>query len=177
MKKYFALFLYVMLIIAAVVLQQAGLNSLPYWFSRLNLCLLLVIIFLFFLDFKKVLILSLGLGLLLDIFSFQFFGAYTVTFLATVFLADVLLTNWFTNRSTYSFLALTFFTTLFYNFFLYFLLYLSNFLTDKAFFLFSGTFWLGLGLELLWNLGAVFLLFWTMSLTSHRLKPIFLEKR
>ncbi len=177
MKKYFSAILYIAFLLIAVFFQLSLVNSLPYVYSRINLILLALILFLFFFDFRKVIFLALGLGLLMDIFSFQFFGFYSLTLFLTVFLADFLLANWFTNRSAYSFLALTFFTTLFYNFVLYFLFYLSAFLSDGKFFLWQANFWQGLGLELAWNLGIVFLFFWVMNLTTTKLKPVFLDKR
>jgi len=176
MKKYFSIILAVGLLFLIVFGQLSFINSLPYIWSRINLILLALILFLFFFDFKKVVFLALGLGLLVDIFSFQFFGFYTISLFLVVFLADFLLANWFTNRSTYSFLALTFFTTLFYNFVLYGLFYLSHFLSDRGFFLGQINFWRGLGLELVWNLGIIMLFFWVMSLTTTKLKPVFLDK-
>jgi len=177
MKKYFIALLYIGLLFLVVFLQLSLINSWPYAFSRINIILLALILFLFFLDFKTVILLALGLGLLTDIFSWQLFGFYTLTLFLVVFLADFLLANWFTNRSTYSFLALTFFATLSYNFILYVLFYLSNFLSDRGFFLWQANFWAGLGWELVWNLGIIFLFFWVMNLTTTRLKPVFLDKR
>jgi cell shape-determining protein MreD len=177
MKKYFRILFFIGFILLIVFLQLALINSAPYAFSRINLILLALILSLFFWDLKTVILLALGLGLLTDIFSFQLFGFYTITLFAVVFLADSLLANWFTNRSTYSFLALTFFTTLFYNFVLYTFFYLSNFLSAGSFFLGQANFWLGLGLELVWNLGIIFLFFWIMNLTTNKLKPVFLDKR
>ncbi|MEI7620114.1 MAG: hypothetical protein WCJ57_00915 [Candidatus Falkowbacteria bacterium] len=177
MKKYFGIILYIGLLFLVVFLQLSLVNSLPYVFSRINIILLALILFLFFLDFKKVVFLALGLGLLTDLFSFQLFGFYSLTLFLVVVLADFLLANWFTNRSAYSFLALTFFATLFYNFILYFFFYLSNFLSDSGFFLWQANFWQGLGLELVWNAGIIFLFFWVMNLTTTRLKPVFLDKR
>jgi len=177
MKKYFVVLLYIGLLFLIVFGQLSWINSWPYVFSRINIILLALILFLFFLDFKKVILLALGLGFLLDIFSWQLFGFYSLTLFTVVVLADFLLTNWFTNRSTYSFLALTFFTTLSYNFILYFLFYLSNFLSDGGFFLWQANFWVGLSWELIWSLGIIFLFFWVMNLTTTRLKPVFLDKR
>lgn len=177
MKKYFEVILYTGFLFLLVFLQLSLVNSLPYVFSRINIILLALILFLFFLDFRKVVLLALGLGFLTDLFSFQLFGFYSLTLFLVVILADFLLANWFTNRSTYSFLALTFFTTLFYNFILYFLFYLSNFLSDSGFFLWQTNFWQGLGLELIWSIGIILLFFWVINLTTTRLKPVFLDKR
>ena len=177
MKKYFKAILYTLVLFLVVILQISLVGSLPYSFSHINLILLALILFLFFLDFKTVIYLALGLGFLADVFSFQFFGFYTITLFLVVFLSDFLLANWFTNRSAYSFLALTFFATIFYNLILYGFFYLSNFLSDQGFFLWRANFWIGLGLELVWNLGIIFLFFWIMNLTTTRLKPVFLDKR
>lgn len=177
MKKYLVIISAIFFLFFIVLLQLAFVNSAPYFFSRVNVVLLTLILFLFFLDFKTVLFLALGLGLLLDIFSFQLFGAYSLTLFLMVLLADSLLANWFTNRSAYSFLALTFFLTVAFNLILYSLFYLRNFLSDGGFFLWQGNFWLGLLLELIWSGVIVFLFFWVMNLTTTRLKPVFLDKR
>ncbi|MFA4942166.1 MAG: hypothetical protein WC564_00835 [Patescibacteria group bacterium] len=177
MKKYFIILFYIGLLLLIVFSQLSLINPGPYFLSRINIVLLALILFLFFLDLKLVVMLALALGFLVDIFSFQLFGFYGLTLFLTVFFADALLANWFTNRSAYSFLALTFFTTLFYNFVLYFLFYLSDFLSDQGFFLWQANFWSGLGLELVWNLGLIFAFFWVMNLTTTRLKPVFLDKR
>ena len=117
------------------------------------------------------------MGFFLDALSFEFFGAYLFTLFFTLLISDFLLINFFTNRSAYSFVALTFFATIFYNFSLYFLIYLSKFLEDKAFFLFTANFWIGLILELFLNIIFVFLFFTVMNLTTNRLKPVFLDKK
>ncbi len=177
MKKYFLIILSVLVLFLVVFLQLSLVNSWPYSFSRINLILITLILTLFFFSFKRVVMLALALGLLLDIFSFQMFGFYTLTLFLTVILADFLLANWFTNHSAYSFLALTFFATLFYNLVLYSFFYLSNFLSEQHFFLWQANFWRGLGWELIWNLGTIFLFFWVMNLTTTKLKPVFLDKR
>jgi len=177
MKRYFIVILLVLVLFLVVFLQLALVNSAPYFFSRINLILLVLILALFFFDFKKVILGALALGLLIDIFSFRLFGCYTLSLFLVVILADFLLANWFTNHSAYSFLALTFFATLFYNLELYNFFYLSNFLSEQHFFLGQANFWRGLGLELFWSLGIIFLFFWLMNLTTTRLKPIFLDKR
>jgi len=177
MKKFWQYFFYALLILALVFFQLGLVNTLPYGFNRINLILLTLVILLFFFNSRTTLGIMIAAGFLLDVFSFNFFGIYMLTLAATVLLADFLLVNFFTNRSTYSFLALTFLATLFYNFCLYFLIYLTRFLEDRVFFMFVGSFWLGLLIELGWSLGVILLFFAVMNLTTNRLRPVFLDKR
>jgi cell shape-determining protein MreD len=177
MKKIWQYFFYALLVLILVFLQLGFVNTLAYGFNRINLVLLTLILLLFFSNVRVSLGVMLAVGFLLDLFSFNFFGIYMIALAATVVLADSLLANFFTNRSTYSFLALTFITGVAYNFFLYFLIYLTKFLEERTFFLFSGSFWLGLVIELAWSLGAIMLFFAVMGLTTNRLKPVFLDKK
>ena len=177
MKKYWRFIFYFLLVWVLVITQIGFINSLPYGWNRIDLIIWGLILFLFFFDYKVTLGLALGMGFLLDIFSFEFFGIYLLTLFLTVLISEFLLNNFFTNRSTYSFLALTFFTTLFYNFTFYLLVYVGRFLEDKAFFLFTANFWLGLSLEIIWSSVFVWFFFMVMNLTTNRLKPVFLDKK
>jgi hypothetical protein len=177
MTKYLSLFFGVALILFVFFLQIGLINTLPYGFNRINLVLLFLVISLFFLDLNKALILAVILGGWLDIFSFNLFGVNMLVNFLVVLMADFMLVNWFSHRSAYSFLALTFFSSLFYNFSFYLFLFIFSFFQEKSFFLWSGNFWLGLSYELLWSLGLVFVFFVAINLTSNRLKPAFLDKK
>jgi hypothetical protein len=177
MKKFQHYFFYALLAWLLILAQLNLVNTLPFGWNKLNLILLVLILLLFFLNYKTTLLIMLIGGFLLDVYSFNFFGIYMLTVFLTVVASDFLLTNFFTNRSTYSFLALTGLVTLFYNFCLYFLIYLTKFLEEQTFFLFSGNFWLGLAMELGWSLAAVFVFFLIMNLTTNRLRPVFLDKK
>lgn len=177
MKKYLKIFWLLVAVLAVAFLQLGLIDSLPAWYDEFNLVIFSLIIGLFFFEFRLVLVLSLILGFLLDVFSFQTFGLNIISLLFSVILADFLLVNWFTNRSIYSFLALSFFVALFYNFFYYLSLYFLNFFEERRLFILLKDFWLALFFELLFNFLAVFLFFFILNLTTNKLKLVFLDKK
>jgi len=177
MKPYWRWLWLALLALIIVILQLGFINSWPFWFDRINLVLLALILFLFFFDFKTSWPLVLIMGFFLDALSFEFFGAYSLTLFFTLLISDFLLINFFTNRSAYSFVALTFFATIFYDFSFYSLVYLSKFLEDKTLFLLTANFWIGLILEIILHTSIIFLFFTIMNLTTNRLKPVFLDKK
>ncbi len=177
MIKFFNWLFIALAAIAIFVLQRGLIDAWPYAYNHINLVLISLIAFLFLLELKKTLIFGLFLGILLDVFSFNFFGVSIVTIFLTLLFSGFMLDNWLTHRSAYSFLALSFFATIFYNIVFYFLIYVTRFLDNNSFFLWSGNFWFGLFWELLWNSIIIFAFFVVTNLTSNRLKLVFLEKK
>lgn len=149
MPKYLKFIFLFILALLVFLLQISFFNSLPGFWGRINLPLLFVICLFIFYNFKNSLYFAIFLGLFLDLFSFYLFGAYTMSFLLTLFLADFVWNNFFTNRSIYSFLILGAFFSLFYNFILYLILFLSEkSIINIAWF--NKYFWLNLGFETIW---------------------------
>ncbi|MEI7452130.1 MAG: hypothetical protein WCK37_02870 [Candidatus Falkowbacteria bacterium] len=177
MEKYFSWIFLTFSAAAVFILQRGLMDAWPSPYNRINLVLLSLLLCLFLFQLNKTIIFGVILGVLLDIFSFNFFGVNTLSIFLSLLFAGFLLDNWLTHRSAYSFLALTFFTIIFYNFTLYLLIYLTGFLHGGSFFLWSGNFWLGLLSELFWNLIIIFGFFVIMNLTSNRLKLVFLDKK
>ena len=136
MSKYKKIIYFFILSIVAFVLQVSFFNALSFPFFRINLILFLVIWFFIFRDFKSSLFLALFCGFFLDLFSFSFFGVYTITFFLSLIIAKLAWNNLFTNRSVYSFSLMTIIFASFYNIFLYSILFLG----EKNFF---GLWWLG----------------------------------
>lgn len=149
MIRYRRIIILFFLSLLVFLFQVSFLGSFSGVTSRINLFLLIIILFFVFSGYKSSLIFSLCSGLVMDIFSFYPFGLFTLSFLCTLFLADFVWNNFFTNRSIYSFLSLSFFLVFFYNIFLYFLI----FLFEKNYFgvfWFNRFFWLNLFLEFIW---------------------------
>jgi len=143
---------------------------------QFNPALALILLSLFLFGFRTAAWLALILGFFADIISFNYFGLQLLTLPLVVILADLWMSNWFTNRSAYSFLALTVVATIFYNLSYYFLSYLGRFMDDSAFFIFSWDFWAALGLQVASNLTILLAYFFITSLHSRRFRPVFLEK-
>ena len=117
------------IILASVlfVIQLAFISGLPGWFGNLNLILVVLIYILGLSSFQAAWWWSIGLGILLDVYYFLGFGIYLLSLSSAIFLTYLLLNNFFTNRSLYSFLALTFFGSVSYKVVLYFLSFIYGF--------------------------------------------------
>ena len=174
--KIIAWFFIVLLAFLTVILQTSLISAWPQFFNQLNLVLIVLTINLFFSDLKSTLILTLLLGFWLDLNSFQFFGFYLLSLFATVLLATWLLKNWLTNRSLYSFLAISLILTVFYNFWVAILLFLSVG-NQTTFFLGENYFWSNLIYQLIWSLIAAVLSFNVLAFLTQKLRPGFLEKK
>jgi hypothetical protein len=159
--KLFVLALFVFLI------QVSFINSIPGSISSINLILFGLIWFFVFYDFKTSLYFSLSIGLLLDLFSFSFFGVYTLSLIATLILADFISSNLLTNRSIYSFLSLSFFLVLFYRLFSHSLLYFFETKILEGLW-FNSLFYFNLALEILWIfLGIIVSFYFLQSRIGH----------
>lgn len=165
-----------LLITLLAIVQFSFISSLPNGFNNLNLILVIIVYILSGLKgLDHAIYWVVGLGFLMDIFSFSYFGINLINLILTLIIANFLLNNFFTNRSLYSFLALTFLVTLIYEIFLNGSHYIFNLIEGEKmilnnyFFLAKAT---GLGLNLLFSL----LLFYLINIISNRLKPVFLIK-
>lgn len=175
MNKYWIFVKLFFLALLVFIIQSSFFNSFLSIFNRIDLFLFLIIWLFIFFNFKTSLYFALFSGLISDIFSFYPFGIYTLVFLSTVILADFVWNNFFTNRSIYSFLSLSFFLVLFHNLFLYLLLFLS----EKAVFgvyWFNKIFWLNMFLSLLWVFFGVVVSFYFLRQPKSRSSSLSFEK-
>jgi rod shape-determining protein MreD len=164
------------LIIALAVTQFSFISGLPHGFNNLNLILVILVYILSrFGGIDFAIWWAIGLGFLLDILSFSYFGTYLVSLSLTIVIADFLLKNFFTNRSLYSFLALTGLTTIIYEFFLNGIYHVISLIDNKSAII-SSNFWSAKLVELGLNLVATLILFYLVHSISKRLKPVFLIK-
>jgi len=177
-RRYFKWFLFTAFFFGAAIFHASFISALPPFFSAINLSLILLFFILLFVDFKTALIASVILGFCLDVFTFSFFGFNLLSFLFSILVVNFLLVNWLTNRSLYSFLALSAIGTLVYNFSLYILLFFwQSGQAEDSFFLFNSSFWISLSRQILWSLIFMILFFNLANSLSKRLKPFFLEKK
>ena len=175
---YSKIFLNALLIIGLVAIQQSFINNLPAWFNNLNLVLVILVFILGLSDFKLALWWAIGLGFMLDIFSFSPFGVYLICLSLTVGLIYFLLVNFFTNRSLYSFLALTILATVCYNLFFYSIIYIDRQVSRSEIAFGLGiNFWQTKLVELGLNMLSALIIFYLINFISNRLKPVFLVKR
>lgn len=118
-SKYLKIFAYLVSIIVIALVQISFISALPGWLDGFNVILLLLLFMIGLQNFEIALWWAFGLGLVLDFFSFSFFGAYTLSLLIVVVLIQFLLKNFITNRSLYSFLTACFFALFFYELFIW----------------------------------------------------------
>lgn len=161
-----------------VIIQLSLINSLPGIFGQINLVLFALVFVLFFINFNQAITLALSLGLFLDIFSFTPFGFNLMILLGSALVLNILLRNWFTNRSFYSFVALAAAAVVIFNFLATLLILIISVLgPDKIIFLPGHlNFWRQLFWQLLAALVLALVFFNLASLISRRLKPFFLAK-
>lgn len=165
-----------LLIILLSILQLAFINGLPEIFS-FNLVLLVLIFILVILDLKTSLIWALGAGLIMDIFTFSSIDINLVGLTLSVFIAYILLNNFFTNKSLYSVLALVLCTSLVHSAIIFINLYIKAGLSNISPGLdFYKRFWLVNGYQLIINIIMAFLIFYLLHILGRRLRPVFLVK-
>ena len=175
MPKYLKFILIFLLSLIFFLLQRVFVDSWSGFWGRINIPLLLVISIFIFNSFKSSFYFALFLGIILDLFSFYPFGLYSASLLLTLLLADFVWSNFFTNRSIYSFLVLGVFLTIFYNVFSYFIFFLfENNLSNLAWF--NRFFWLNLLYELVWVFIIITALFYLLGRQKGRFSGLSFEK-
>lgn len=166
---------HIILIISLAVAQISLISGLPGSLGNLNLALVVLIFILGFSGFASAASWIIGLGFLLEIFSFLPFGAYLLSLSLTVIVANFLLNYFFTNRSLYSFLALTGLATIIYeaiiNFFVFIFVETNSAVASVA-----GNFWLAALERIGENLLLVLVIYYIIHFLGRNFKPVFLKK-
>lgn len=176
-SRIFKIVLILLIALLAVFLQFSFISTLPSFFRAINLPLAMLLILLIFFGSYEALISAFFFGLVLDSWHFSPFGTYLLSFLAIILLAQIILNNWLTNRSLYSFLVLTILTSFAYNIIwssFNFILSLGG--DEEGFFLFSWDFIKNSAFSAVWLVLICGITFIVLSQVSHRLKPVFLKK-
>lgn len=176
MVKYFKILGFIFLALLLFLIQFSLINSWSGFWARFDLILFFIIWLFIFRDFKTSILFSFIIGIIIDIFSFYPFGFYTFSFLLTLVVANFVWQNFFTNRSIYSFLAVSLFITIFYNLFLYFLIYLAD-KNSLGISWFGGSFWLNLLLQIIWMFLGVIISFYFLSPKKGHSNNLTFEKK
>jgi hypothetical protein len=156
-----------------VALQLSFINLLPV-FSYLNLILVILLFGLVVRDLSWASSTFLFIAFCLDALALSSFGVYLITYGLVLIVSYILLINFVTNRSLYSFLLLVGIATLLHDL----ILPLANYLIAPEAFLDFGTkFWLAEIWRLAANLLATGIIFYILNLFSKRFQPVFLRKR
>ena len=178
---YLKIFITSILILLLVVFQVAFISGLPTYFSNINFVLVVLIMILGFSGFKNALLWSMIVGALWDMFSFSLFGLNILALSLAILLANFLLENILTNRSLYTFLALTVAASLLYEILIYSITFLFAVFSNQyesillgVFNNLSYNFWIDEFSKIIVNMILVFVLFYIISFFGKRFKPMFL---
>ena len=175
---YYKIFFNILLILLISVFQISFINNLPSFFSQINLFFIVLIFVLSLTNFEYTVWWTVGFGFMLDVFSFNYFGVYLLSYFFTIIFINYLYKNYLTDRSLYSFSILIVVFLVFYELvskiFFYILYSINN---QDIFFLTSKIFWMNIFSSLVINLFAMSILFYVVSLLSEKLKPVFLIKK
>ncbi|MFZ4648157.1 MAG: hypothetical protein ACOYMB_00805 [Patescibacteria group bacterium] len=177
--RIFRIILAVIAALLVVFLQFSFVSNFSPFFRGINLPLISILLSLIFFGSRGALVASLSFGFFLDSWHFSAFGIYLLTFLSVVLVAQLILNNWLTDRSLFSFLALTMISSLVYQIIWSFLNLLFSFGSDgnSIFFLFSLGFIIQTLYLVFWSVLVCGFSFIILSLVDNRLKPVFLKKR
>ncbi|MBI4779071.1 hypothetical protein HY797_01295 [Candidatus Falkowbacteria bacterium] len=166
----------IILIISLAIAQIALISGLPGIISGLNLVLVVLIFILGFSGLDFAVWWAVGIGFFMEIFSFLPFGAYILSLSLTVIAANFLLDYFFTNRSLYSFLALTGLATVIYELIINFFILIFTEINSSAS-IADSNFWLSLLERAGLNLLSAFIIYYIIYFLGRSLKPVFLIKK
>ncbi len=166
----------IILIISLGAVQISLISGLPGPAGNLNMVLVVLIFILGFSNVDFAVWWSVGIGLVLETFSFLPFGTYLFSLSLTVMIANFLLNYFFTNRSLYSFLALTGLATVIYKLIISFLTFIFIEVNSAAAII-DGNFWASLLKQIGLNLLFTFLIYYVINFLGRNLKPVFLIKK
>lgn len=178
MTKYFKTALQVFLSYFLIVLQFTIISSLNYPFNLINSSLLLLILIVILGRKNNYLYFAFLLGFVFDVFSFNFFSIYIISFFITAISSRYLQLSFFTNRSIYSFIVITAFATVIFNFSYQLIDFIVGiYQGSSGFFLTQSWFWQLLGYKLVLHSIIIIFLFYIINFTTRRLRPYLLERK
>jgi hypothetical protein len=164
----------VIIIILAVAIQVAYLSSFGTYWGSFNIVLAGLVFLLYFLDFRWILFFAITSGFLLDIYSSLPFGIFLISLFATVFVLEMLLSSFFTNRSLYSVLSLGGVAVVFFNVMFLIISGLTYLLGVNNFYISAGYF-IGLVYQVVNVLIVLAVLFFLANSFSRKFKPNFIR--
>ena len=175
-KKIGQIAIFFILSSAVAICQFSLLNALPGFWGQINLVLIVAIFTLFFFDWRSAMLYAAISGFWLDLMSFEFFGLYLAALFLTSILSYIILKNWLTNRSFYSFFTLITLASIIYNILIAALFYFSFRESSISLFAYR-SFYLSVLYQIIWSLFLALALFNLAAVLTKRFKPFFLVKR
>ncbi|MFA6170962.1 MAG: hypothetical protein WCW77_03495 [Patescibacteria group bacterium] len=166
------------LVLGLLTAQFGLVSGLPGILPGINLIIASLIFTLALADFPAAAYLALGAGLIEDIYSFLPFGLHLGSLFLTLIAVNFLYKSFFTNRSLYSFAALTALANLAYLFTQKIIELIINYFSGAGIKAdFSVNFWLEAASIVILNIILTAVIFYIVNYLSHRFKPVFLVRR
>lgn len=159
------------------IFQVAFISALPGWFNNINFLILVLVFILSLKGFAYSFWWAFGAGFILEIYSFLPFGVYVFSLCSAIMFANFLLINFFTNRSLYSYLAISSVAIFIYEFFLYFSNLLIRYFASSNFIfnINKNFFWDKISVLMI-NVLVMTILFYVINFINKNFKPVFLIK-
>lgn len=178
MTKYLKIVLQIVLSYFLIILQFTFISSKSAPFNLINLALILLILIVILGRKNWYLYFAFFIGFVFDIFSFDIFSIYIISFLITAIASRYLQLSFFTNRSIYSFIVITAFATVIFNFSYQVIDFIVNiYQSSDSFFLSQVWFWRALSYKLIFHSIIIILLFYGINFSSRRFRPYLLERK
>jgi len=158
------------------VIQISFIPALPSPFFNINIIIIGLVIFLALNNLEDALAWGTAAGILLDVYSFHFFGLYILSLTAMLVLTDLFLRKFFTNRSVYSFIFLNSLALVFFEAARLSLIFLFDFFTKGIFYqdIFSAGYFSSLAYKLIFGIVIIFISFYSINYYSKKMKSFFI---
>lgn len=175
---YAKLIINVVLAAIAIIIQIGLISALPGLFKEINILLILLVFILSLGGFRLAFWWALGAGIVINIYYFIPFGIVIISIMVAIIVTNFLLTNFFTNRSLYSFLFLTLIALVTYKIILFIITWLYLLIRPSELgFIVGRNYLLNEFMAIAINLGIVVIVFYFINMVTKSLKPVFLFKR
>ena len=174
-RKMIRTILAVIAFLLLAIIQRSFIWALPQPFSSISLPIIILMSYLMFSHWDRAWPALIIFGLILDSLSFHILGLDAVVLTLSFLAGEFLLKYWLTNRSLYSFAALTVLVTLVYHLIMIVSAFLLSYRDQSFSLLFQESFWMSLAYETASSIIAVSLIFYISNSISKKMKPFFVR--
>ncbi len=143
------------------------------YLTKVNWLIVCLVLIINLMDYRFSVMYVLAMGWLMDIYSNLPFAVFMLTLLVTSLILQLLLGNFFTNRSWYSLIGLGLIGTVIYHVCFFVLVSALYLMGGTQFYLQSG-YWIAAGWQVVTTCLLLSLVFWLINLISYRFKPNFI---
>ncbi|MCK5211481.1 hypothetical protein KAJ89_02145 [Candidatus Parcubacteria bacterium] len=159
-----------------VIFQLSFIRTLPGWFMYLDIIIVFLVYIVSLAQPRTIWWWIIGTGMLLDFLAFTPFGFHLLGVSVMAVVVYYLKNSYFTNRSLYSFLALTVSATLSYGLLRGLLNIISALALSMPLEVFTSQFfWLAQGRVIIMNLIFSVLFFYLITIFTKRYRPVFID--